>query len=370
MSTEAQPVKDVDCDDWCRTVSANTAKSTFMWTIENFNERPEGRNDSLESSEFSVTGPDGKKTNWYLELYPKGKGQDPGPYTDHVQVILNNIDDFDVKAIFGFSIVDSSKKEQEILVLGPCTFNGLDDYDCWGAHFVKMEKLRNNCSTLLPNGNLTIVCKLKVFGQDKVFSGSKESFNKIQINDECQKEVIDHLENLIAENNLSDLEITCDEQVFYCHQLILSARSPVFLAMFQADMKENRSKKVHIKDVKKAVFSELLHFIYTGKVSSDDSLKEQAREILASANMYQLDLLKKLCEAHLVSTLNASNCLDLLVLGDLHQATRLKKAALNSVSMNLASLIEKDVYKDFLKQYPELVFEVTKLMVSKKESSS
>ena len=187
MSTEAQPVKDVDCDNWCRTVSANTTKSTFMWTIENFNERPEERNESLKSSEFSVTNPDGKKTKWQLKLFPKG--QDPEPF-------------------------------------------------------------------------------------------------------------------------------------------------------------------------------------YTGKVSSDDSLKEQAREILAAANMYQLDLLKKLCEAQLVSTLNASNCLDLLVLGDLHQATKLKKASLNSVSMNLASLIEKDVYIDFLKQYPELVFEVTKSMVSKKESSS
>ena len=50
MSTKAQPVKDVDCDNWCRTVSANTAKSTFMWTIENFNARPEERNDSLPSA--------------------------------------------------------------------------------------------------------------------------------------------------------------------------------------------------------------------------------------------------------------------------------------------------------------------------------
>ena len=351
MSTKAQPVKDVDCDNWCRTVSANTIKSTFMWTIENFNERPEERNDSLKSSDFSITGPDGKKTNWYLELFPKGQDQDPDPFTDYVYVNLYNKDDFVVKAICSFTIIDSSKKEQDTLTLGPCTFNGLDDYDFWGDNFVKMNKLRNNSRTLLPDGNLTILCTLEVVGQDKLYSGSKESSNKIQMKDECLKQVINHLENLFAEKNLSDLEITCDEEVFYCHKLILSARSPVFLAMFQADMKENRSKKVNIPDVKKEVFSEMLRFIYTGKVSSEDSLKDQARDILAVANMYKLDLLKKLCEDQLVSNLNASNCVELLVHGDLHQAAHLKMAALDFIAMNLASLIQTDVYKDFHKQH-------------------
>merc|ERR1719234_2160952 len=182
-----------------------------------------------------------------------------------------------------------------------------------------------------------------------------------------------HFGNLLAEKNLADLEINCDGEVFNCHRNILSARSPVFFAMFQVDMIENHSKKVHIRDVNKEVFSELLKFIYTGSVSSEDSLKEQARDILAAANKYQLDLLKKLCEAQLVSTLNASNCLDLLVLGALHEAAKLKMAALDFVSINSASLIETDGYKDFFQtQYsdPDLVFEVTKAMVPKKESSS
>ena len=106
---------------------------------------------------------------------------------------------------------------------------------------------------------------------------------------------------------------------------------------------EYPSQEIHIRDVKKEVFSEVLRFVYTGKVSSDDSLKNLARDILVAANKYQLDLLKKLCEAQLYSTLNDSNCFDLLVLGDLYQAVNLKMAALEFVSMNSASLIETDV---------------------------
>ena len=364
-----QPVKANRCDSWCRTASGKTAKHTFMWTIENFLERPEKRDDSIDSTVFSVKGPGDMITNWYLELHPKGQDLEPGDEEDYphdLPVYLYNEDDFDVKAKAILSILDSSGKEQKIYSLDTQIY---ESDDGWGGRIAEIDELRHDSSTLLPDGNLTILCKLEVFSQDKLYSGSMESFNKTQINNDCQKQVIDHLDNLFAEKNFSDLEITCDEEVFYCHRNIISARSPVFSAMFQADMIENHLQKVNIRDVKKEVFSEVLKFIYTGKVSSEDSLKEQARDILAVANKYQLDLLKKLCEAQLVSTLDASNCVELLVHGDLHQATNLKMMALDSVSMNLASLIETDVYKHFRRQHPDLEFEVTKSIVLKKWSS-
>ena len=54
---------------------------------------------------------------------------------------------------------------------------------------------------------LTILCKLEIVGEDKLFGVSKESFNKTQINYECQKPVINHLDNLFAEKNFADLDI-------------------------------------------------------------------------------------------------------------------------------------------------------------------
>ena len=362
MSANVQNVKVNRCDSWCRTAFGNIAKHTFMWTIENFLERPEKRDDSIESTVFSVTGPGDMITNWYLDLYPKGEDDLPCD----LSVYLYNTDDIDVKAKAILSILDSSGKEQENYLIDSHIY---DSDEGWGGGMAEIDKLRLDPSTFLPDGNLTILCKLEVFCQDKLYSGSMKSFNKTQINDECQKQVIDNLDNLFSEKNFSDLEITCDEEVFYCHRNILSARSPVFSAMFQADMIENHLQKVNIRDVKKEVFSEVLKFIYTGKVSSDGSLKDKARNILAVANKYQLDLLKKLCEAQLVSTLDASNCVELLVHGDLHQATNLKMMALDSVSMNLASLIETDVYKHFRRQHPDLEFEVTKTIVLKKGSS-
>ena len=372
MIANAETVNATNCDDWCRTVYGNTAKKTYLWTIENFMERPEEKDDAIWSSDFTVTGPDGQITEWHLELYPQGENTDTGSGEepddgDYVYVYLSSSNEFEVKAKGSFSIVDSSKKEQEIFHPGQHTF--IHGASC-GGKIIKLDKLKNDSSSLMPEGNLTILCKLEVFGDDEWLCGSNQFSNKPAINEECQRQVIDHLNNLLAEKNCSDLEVSCDEEVFPCHQAILSARCPVFFAMFQTDMAENQSKKVNITDVKKEVFSEMLRFIYTGKVSSNDSLRELARDLLVAANKYQLDLLKKLCEAQLCSTLDGSNCVELLVLGDIHEASNLKTAALESVLMNLASLSNTDVYKDFIKKYPELVFEVTKSMFSKKKSST
>jgi len=379
MSAHEPPVIEADCDHWCRTAARNSVKTTFMWTIENFLERPEAKNDQLFSSVLSVTGSDTKITKWVLELELQHHigmpDLEPEEDDEHVSVSLQSEDaitadvavPFQIQATATFSLIDSSDKEQE-------TFSKTYSANTggMGGDIIALDKLRNNSITLLPDGNLQILCKLEVFDQADIFSGSKESFNKTKINDESQKQVINHLENLFAEKNFSDFEINCDGEVFNCHRNILSARSPVFSAMFQVDMIENQSKKVDIPDVKKEVFSELLKFIYTGSISSEDSLKKQAKDILAAANKYQLDLLKKLCEAQLVSTLNASNCFDLLVLGDLHEAEKLKMVALDFVSLNFPSLVKQDVYKDFLRQYPDpdLVLEVTKLAASKMESNN
>ena len=42
-------------------------------------------------------------------------------------------------------------------------------------------------------------------------------------------------------------KVACGDRVFECHQFMLSARSPVFRAMFQSDMTEAQTKRVDIQ---------------------------------------------------------------------------------------------------------------------------
>ena len=144
---------------------------------------------------------------------------------------------------------------------------------------------------------------------------------------------------------------------------ILAAISPVFKSMFQLNTKERETKTVTIDDFKAEVVSEMLNYIYTGTVSSND-LSEIAVKLLAAADKYQLDLLKNICEERLCSKLDVTNCVELLVvgdnLGDMYQTFKLRKMALILAAENMNSIIDTDVFKDLFQRKPVLAWEVTK----------
>ena len=112
---------------------------------------------------------------------------------------------------------------------------------------------------LLPGGNLTLVFQITVYSKGKTLSGSEDSA-KILRKDQSQKQVCDHLGQVLADKEFSDVEILCDGSVFPCHQIILAARSPVFRAMLQADMKEKETRKIDIEDSKPEIVGEMLRF--------------------------------------------------------------------------------------------------------------
>ena len=178
----------------------------------------------------------------------------------------------------------------------------------------------------------------------------------------CQKQLSEHLGKVFSDKLFTDLKIQCEGQTFDCHKAILASRSPVFLAMFEANMKEKETNTVAIDDFKAKVVAEMLNFIYTGNVSSQDTLSEIAAELLAAADKYQLDILKSICEEGLCSILKVTNCVEYLVLGNMYQTFKLKRMALSLVVENVDSITETDVIKDLLKQKPELALEVMKAM--------
>lgn len=61
----------------------------------------------------------------------------------------------------------------------------------------------------------------------------------------------------------------------------LTARSPVFAAMFEHEMEERKQNRVAIVDVDHEVLKEMLRFIYTGKAPN---LEKMADDLLAAAD--------------------------------------------------------------------------------------
>ena len=348
-------------DHWCRTTS-DTTDTTFQWTIEDFASRPEKNGEAMYSSSFLAKKPNKKDSMWQLMIYPRGDTKDSDRF---LALYLKNDNDFPMKAKFQFSIIDLKFKkmalDQDNVIH---SFEPKSAANCsWGSRrwTLRDPLLRNQ--QFLPGGHLTILCEVSIFGKEKISSGSSGLMDR-QNNSKLKgmTKVIEQLGKLFNDKELSDIEVECGEEVFNCHQLILSTRSDVFRTMFQADMKENRTKRVTIKDFNPDVVKEMLHFIYTG-ATNENVLKEKAGELLAAAEKYQLNCLKEVCEDYLCSVLEVTNSISSLVLGDMHQAFKLRRIALRMVASNLTTIVPTEEYQDLVENHQAIVAEIPAAMV-------
>ena len=195
-------------------------------------------------------------------------------------------------------------------------------------------------------------------------SGSEFHDERLVPRDDYEKQMNQQIGKLLGNQKFSDVRIICGEEVFDCHRSILSVRSPVFEAMFQSEVLENL-KEVVIKDHRPEVVKEMLHFIYNGATSTETVMDEIGKDLLGAADQYQLDILRDKCEEKLCSSLEVSNSVELLVLADLHHASKLRSMALKLVAKNMDSIVNTDVYKDFARHHPDICVEITTFVVER-----
>ncbi len=99
---------------------------------------------------------------------------------------------------------------------------------------------------------------------------------------------------------LTNVELLVGEESFGSHRSLLSARSPVFAAMFGSGMKEAKTGHVRIEDANPDTFQRFLKFLYTGMLEPS----AMDKELFAVADKYQVSTLMELCRpaAHTADT--------------------------------------------------------------------
>ena len=73
--------------------------------------------------------------------------------------------------------------------------------------------------------------------------------------------------------------------------------------------------------------------------------------------------MKSICLEKLCCNLDAKNCLNYLILGDLYQAHNLRKAALQFITRNMKNVFKSKDWKEALKDHPDLMAEVIDVIV-------
>jgi speckle-type POZ protein len=171
-----------------------------------------------------------------------------------------------------------------------------------------------------------------------------------------QQQILNHLSKLLDTETMADVNFIVKGQEVKAHSAIVVSGSPVMAAMFETGkFKESLTKKVEIKDIEPSTFRQMLRYLYTGETPKLE-WTNQTELLFLAADKYQIDGLKKICEESLVDNLCLRNAVHLLVLADLHYATKLLEGSLNCLKKNKKDIWDRTEWKQLMENYPELFF--------------
>ncbi|XP_046986901.1 protein roadkill-like [Schistocerca americana] len=134
---------------------------------------------------------------------------------------------------------------------------------------------------------------------------------------------------LLEPDEGADVTLVVGDCELPAHSRVLAARSPVFAAMLRNDMREARSRRIEVADVREAVLRQLLLFVYT---DTAPELPSVAAELLAAADKYDLPALRERCEQQVARDLSVENAAAAAGLAVLHRCAALRGAAVQFIA--------------------------------------
>ena len=331
--------------NWCHSVGVERVNVDFEWTIHDYELRGAGK--SLESTRFKSVND--KSMSWNLVLNDEGIKLEGWPISTYDVRVKTAFVNAKREKVFSNEIV--TKDEHSI-----------------GVNKTPRKTRLDKRNELIVNGALTIFCEIETLVDRKNLSGKaayniKELFNH-------EKEVLQDLEDLCGDEKHSDVSFNVRETQFLVHKTILIARSQVFAAMFDHPSKEKMTGIVDVTDIEPDVFEELLNYIYTGRVPSEQ-MEQLAIELLAAADKYQLENLKKTRGKYLSYGMSPENCIKLLLLVDgNNSAYYLREKAVEYICQNRGQVMKTESWKKLAKKKPTFVVSIMEMLLETNADTS
>ncbi len=342
MGNNVSPACPVECETNSRLVNAE-----IKWTINNFGFKSACANAGsiLESAQFCSE--ENPRLKWRLRLYPGGITTKAAEDNISLYLVLVSSSGESCATQYKFTVWDAAYMEKELTTR---TISNVfqEGSSVWGARkLIKKDQVADIQSLVihcqltyeLPGTLLTTIEK-----HPAITTSPGSTLNS-------------HIQLLFDNGSNTDVCFLVNDQEIRAHKLILSSRSPVFAAMFDHDMKEKRSGIVDIVGISPDTFRTVLRFMYTDQVELKK--EEDAKKLIAAADKYKLDLLRMECEKFLIRGLTWSNCLELLILSDLHKCTHLRETAMKFIRKHTTQLMKTEGWKILKGSHPRLIWEIT-----------
>ena len=327
------------------TTTSTVLEAELKWSIHNFGFKCHSKKPgtALKSMEFHAPGD--SKGKWYVQVYPNGVTRNPGI------IYLSLCPLVKVQSELFVSISITLWDEVSMKQLYSETYH--KNFTSSDAEYSIGNVRQENYRSV---ENLLVCCKLKYEMNEQL-----KTLDLPYDSTPLAANVTADLTKFFASMTLCDVTFVVDKKEFQAHKAILAARSPVFAAMFQHDMKEAALNRVNIVDVEPDIFQTVLRFIYTDQVGLTG---ENSPALLVAANRYNLDLLKWKCEVFLSQHLCTEICCGVLDLADIHGAVNLKKAVINFIRNFSSKVVSTDEWKKMKKSRPDLVCDVVQDLLS------
>lgn len=174
--------------------------------------------------------------------------------------------------------------------------------------------------------------------------------------EETKHEFVNALSSLLNNGNFSDITLHVQGKDFKAHRCILAARSTVFAAMFNHDLKEKLENRVVIDDISSDAIQQLLKYLYTDEI--DELTNQQYLTLLAAADKYDIVGLRKICSHYLKKNLTVDALVHILVAADLHHENELKEAATQLFLKDPVPVMNSDEWFSCLKNHTALAHSV------------
>eukprot|EP00092_Neocalanus_flemingeri_P016813 GFUD01018183.1.p1 GENE.GFUD01018183.1~~GFUD01018183.1.p1 ORF type:complete len:384 (+),score=99.30 GFUD01018183.1:278-1429(+) len=352
-----------------KTEVTSTIRAKLEWSVDKLDlDQTESRK-SIRSPPFTVPVC-GEDTEWFISIYPKGtalhgRGEQAAYiYLHHTPPGGHTGSDTEYSMAFR---TDCGSWPEDHVV---CR-KGMRTTEEWrkgGYGYMKMcptEDLANmyvddlsvssvgdtmTAVTVIVKRKLVIVVWLKIAVPEENRRRSDE-FNS-------------NMKNVFEMKNFSDVVLKCNGQDFPCHKVVLSARSDVFKAMLENEMREAHDNVIEIVDSSPEIVTMMVEHIYTGKIPEVAKLKQLAPEILHVAVKYNLPSLISVCEDTLLNELKSANAIKTFIYVDRYMPTsKLREQVLKFLCRNAREVVGVGDWTDFIKQYPELATEMFRSVI-------
>ncbi|GBM23461.1 Protein roadkill [Araneus ventricosus] len=328
-------------------------RSCFLWNLEKFSE---GRYDKLlvENSDqygevqFSLKSVGGINSDeqFYIEISRRGGEK--------------------CNCILKVSVLDVDGKVLNY-VSDEFIFEKEDREQFWRfPPIIRKNKLLACKNLLLPKDKLSLKCDFaitlgEVSDQTVVYSLYEDVIPLLKFSEDLSmhykeeslpKDLKADLKRILDNETLCDVSLQVGSDVIQTHKNILSARSPVFKAMFTKDMKETNSKTVVIEDLDSDTVRRLLLYMYTDAIH--DYQWENIMNLYFAADKYEVLSLKQKCSSFLKENLSCSNVCEALFLADLHQDADLKSVVNDFLSKYESEVFASEAWKELEKNNSSL----------------